>query len=131
MRGQISFQTVLLYTEVSQFMGSLNWVSGLIPLGRLHLRPLQQHFHSLGLTNRFTPPRRSDPLVLCQPARAMAGTYLFSHLESLSVLSMQADFIIFTDASTQGWDAHMGDSQISGIWTRSDRKLHINTLDRA
>ena len=44
-------------------MGSLNWASGLIPLGRLYLGPLQRHFHSLGLTNRFTPPRRSDPLV--------------------------------------------------------------------
>ena len=28
---RISSQTVLLYREVSQFMGSLNWVSGLIP----------------------------------------------------------------------------------------------------
>ena len=52
------------YTEVSQFMGSLNWASGLIPLGRLHLRPLQRHFHSLGLTNRFSTPRHSEPVVL-------------------------------------------------------------------
>ena len=41
-------------------MGSLNWASGLIPLGCLYLRPLQRHFHSLGLTDRFMPPRRSD-----------------------------------------------------------------------
>ena len=53
-----------LYTEVSHFMGSLNCASGLIPLGHLHLRPLQRHFHSLGLTNRFSTPRRSDPVVL-------------------------------------------------------------------
>ena len=45
-------------------MGSLNWASGLIPLGHLHLRPSQRHFHSLGLTNRFSPLRHSDPLVL-------------------------------------------------------------------
>ena len=38
---QISSKKILSYTEVSQFMGSLNWASGLIPLGRLHLRPLQ------------------------------------------------------------------------------------------
>ena len=30
-----------------------------IPLGHLYLRPLQRHFYSLGLTDRFTPPRRS------------------------------------------------------------------------
>ena len=55
---RISSQKTLSYKEVSRFMGSLNWASGLIPLGRLHLRPLQWHFHSLGLTNQFSPPRR-------------------------------------------------------------------------
>ena len=53
---RISSQKTLSYREVSQFMGSLNWASGLIPLGHLHLRPLQ-HFHSLGLTNRFSTPQ--------------------------------------------------------------------------
>ena len=62
---RISSQKTLSYREVSQFMGSLNWASGLIPLGHLHLRPLQ-HFHSLGLTNRFSTPRRSDPCYLTQ-----------------------------------------------------------------
>ena len=61
---RISSQKTLSYTEVSQFMGTLNWAAGLIPRGRLHLRPLQRHFYSLGLTNRFSPPRRSYPLVL-------------------------------------------------------------------
>ena len=60
---RISSQKTLSYREVYQFMGSLNWASGLIPLGHLHLTPLQ-HFHSLGLINRFSTPRRSDPVVL-------------------------------------------------------------------
>ena len=60
---RISSQKTLSYREVSQFMGSLNWASGIIPLGHLHLRPLQ-HFLSLGLTNRFSTPRRSDHVVL-------------------------------------------------------------------
>ena len=61
---RISSQKTLSYREVSQFMGSLNRASGLIPLGHLHLRPLQRHFHSLGLTNRFSTPRSSDPPTL-------------------------------------------------------------------
>ena len=108
-------------------MGSLNWASGLIPLGCLYLRPLQRHFHSLGLTNQFTPPRRSDPLVLAN---------LLQHWQDLRFLTsgipirtFQADFTIFTDASTQVWGANMGDSQISGTWTRTDRKLHIICLE--
>ena len=65
----LSSLRVLTYHQVSQLMGSLNWASGLIPLGRLYLRPLQRHFHSLGLTDRFTPPRQSDPLVLANLLR--------------------------------------------------------------
>ena len=65
----LSSLQVLTYSQVSQLMGSLNWASGLFPLGRLYLRPIQRHFVSLGLTNRFTPPRRSDPLVLANLLR--------------------------------------------------------------
>ena len=36
----LSSLKVLDYTQVSQLLGSLNWASGLIPLGRLYLRPL-------------------------------------------------------------------------------------------
>ena len=35
---------------------SITWASGLIPLCRLHLRPLQRHFHSVGLTNHYWNP---------------------------------------------------------------------------
>ena len=119
---------VLTYTQVSQLMGSLNWASGLIPLGRLYLRPLQRHFHSLGLTDRFTPPRRSDPLVLANLLRHWQDSHFLP--QESPIRTVQADFTIFTDASTQGWGAHMGDSQISGIWTLTDRKLHINCLER-
>ena len=62
-------------------MGSLNGASGLIPLGRLFLRPLQRHFHSLGLTDRFMPPSRSDPLVLAKSSAALAGP-MFSYLRN-------------------------------------------------
>ena len=108
-------------------MGSLNWASGLIPLDHLYLRPLQRHFHSLGLTNRFTPPRRSDPLVLANLLRHWQNLRFLT--SGIPIRTFQADFTIFTDASTQGWGTHMGDSQISGTWTHTDRKLHINYLE--
>ena len=72
-------------------------------------------FHSLGLTNRFTPLHRSDPLVLAN---------LLRHWQDLSFLTygipirpFQVEFTTLTDASTQSWGPHMGDSQISGTWT--------------
>ena len=97
---------------------------GLIPLGRLYLRPLQRHFHSLGLTSRFTPPRRSDPVVLANLLRHWLDPHFLT--SGIPIRPFQADYTIFTDASSQGWGAHMGDSKVSGFWTRIDRKLHIN-----
>ena len=86
---------VLAYAQVSQLMGSLNWASGLIPLGCLYLRPLQRHFHSLGLTDRFTQPRRSDPLSL--PTFYGAGrSHVFLPQESLSARSRRSSRFLRT-----------------------------------
>ena len=123
----LSSLEVLDYTQVSQLLGSLNWASGLIPLDHLYLRPLQRHFHSLGLTDRFTPPRRSDPLVLANLLRRWLDPRFLT--SGIPICAFQADFTIFTDASNQGWLAHMGDSKILGTWTLTDRKLHINCLE--
>ena len=66
-------------------MGSLSWASGLIPLGRLYLRPLQHH--SLGLTDRFTPQHRVDQIHWSLPAFYGTGkTYVFLPQESLSAI---------------------------------------------
>ena len=97
----LSSLQVLTYSQVSQLMGSLNWASGLIPLGRLYLRPLQHHFHSLGLTDRFTPPRRSDTLVLANLLRHWQDLRFLT--SGIPIHTFQVEFTIFTDASTQGW----------------------------
>ena len=123
----LSSLEVLNYSQVSHLMGSLNWASGLIPLGHLYLRPLQRHFHSLGLTNRFTPPRKSDPVVLANLLRQWLDPRFLT--SGIPIRPFQADYTIFTDASSQGWGAHMGDSKIAGTWTLIDRKLHINCLE--
>ena len=123
----LSSLKVLDYLRVSHFMGALNWASGLIPLGRLYLRPLQRHFHSLGLTSRFTPPHRSDPVVLANLLRHWLDPHFLT--SGIPIHPFQADYTIFTDASSQGWGAQMGDSKVSGFWTRVDCKLHINCLE--
>ena len=106
-------------------MGSLNWASGL--MSRLYLSLLQRHFHSLRLTNRFSPPRQSDQQFL---ASLLQQWQDLSFLTSgILIQPFQAEFTIFTGAFTQGWGAHMGDSQISGTWTHLDRQLNINCLE--
>ena len=123
----LSSLRVLTYSQVSQLMGSLSWASGLIPLGRLYLRPLQRHFHSLRSDKPVYATASIRPTGPCQPSTALAGP-TFSYLGN-PYPHFLADFTIFMDASTKGWGAHMGDSQILGTWTRTDCMLHINCLE--
>ena len=60
---------------MSQLLGSLVWASGLTPLGSLLLRPLQRHFHFLGLTAGLHWQGPTSP---CQPTQALAES-IFSH----------------------------------------------------
>ena len=39
------------------------------------------------------------------------------------------DLRLFTDASTEGWGAHILDSQTEGVWSPAQRLLHINNLE--
>ena len=47
-------------------------------------------------------------------------------MSGIPIRPFQVEFTVFMDACTQGWGAHMEDSQIAGVWTRSELELHIN-----
>ena len=36
---------------------------------------------------------------------------------------------LFTDASNEGWGAHLGDHTTKGVWSDSESQLHINFLE--
>ena len=36
---------------------------------------------------------------------------------------------LFTDASNEGWGAHLGDCMAKGVWSDSESQLHINFLE--
>ena len=124
-------------------MGSLKWASGLIPLGRLYLRPLQRHFHSLGLTDRFTPERRSDPLVLANLLRRWLDPCFLA--SGIPIRTFRADLTIFTGvqgghvcptalgssaSEPPGYDRH-GQFDSSFIYQQAGRDSlpHLATLD--
>ena len=69
-------------------------------------------------------------------SRSSSGNPVSGQWQDLSFLTtgipirpFQADITIFLDASTQGWGAHMGDSQILGTWAPTGRRLYINCLE--
>ena len=42
---------------------------------------------------------------------------------------LQHSLQIFTDASNEGWGAHLGDSTTRGVWSKPESRLHINFLE--
>ena len=36
---------------------------------------------------------------------------------------------VFTDASNEGWDAHLGDSTARGVWSKPESRLHKNYFE--
>ena len=36
---------------------------------------------------------------------------------------------LFTDASNEGWGAHLGQSSTKGLWSGREKRLHINVLE--
>ena len=63
----------------------------------------------------------------CQPSAALAGP-MFSYLRNPNP-HVSGGFHDFYGRLHAGVGRHMGDSQISGIWAHTDRKLHINCLE--
>ena len=65
----ISSQKTLSYREGSQFMGSLNWASGLIPHGSGYVSVASDSGHnSMSQTHSGLPKCDSRPLVSAEPA---------------------------------------------------------------
>ena len=112
---------------VWQFMsliGLLTATEKQVHLGRLHMRPIQWH-----VKNNW---RILESLEKVIPVPRSLHPHLKWWLEESNVLSGQPlhplkhALQIFTDASKEGWGAHLNERTARGTWSLSESKLHIN-----
>ena len=115
---------------VRQFMsliGLLTATEKQVHLGRLHMRPIQWH-----LNNNWRVPESLEKVI---PIPRSLHPHLSWWLEESSVLPGQPlhplkhALQIFTDASKEGWGAHLNERTARGTWSLSESKLHINHLE--
>ena len=111
-------------------LGLLSLATDAIPLGRLHLRPLQIY-----LLAHWAPSLKDLKALI-----AVKHDLLDHHLKwwldrectrarmPLDIPETQAH--LFTDASESGWGAHLANLQVSGVWSPREAMLHINQLER-
>ena len=96
-------------------------------LGRLHMRPIQWH-----LKNNWRVPEALEKII---PVPRSLHPHLEWWLDESNLLQGQPlhplkhALQIFTDASKEGWGAHLGEHTARGSWSVPESKLHINFLE--
>ena len=115
---------------VRQFMsliGLLTATEKQVRSGRLHMRPIQWH-----LKRHWQVPEVLEKVIPLPPS---LQPHLDWWLDEENVLRGQPlhplshALQLFTDASNEGWDAHLGDSTARGVWSEVESQLHINFLE--
>ena len=115
---------------VRKFMsliGLLTATEKQVHLGRLHMRPIQWH-----LKNNWRVPESLEKVI---PVPKSLHPHLRWWLEESNVLlgqplhPLKHALQIFTDASNEGWGAHLDDHTAWGTWSLPESKLHINHLE--
>ena len=99
----------------------------MVPEGRLHMRPFQFH-----LKEHWRYPQSLDSLLPWteaiaahldwwqNPSNMMKGADLHPKDHSIQ---------LFTDASNEGWGAHLDQNSTKGLWSDREKRLHINVLE--
>ena len=115
---------------IRQFMsliGLLTATEKQVHLGRLHMRPIQwhlkNHWRILESLEKVIPiPRSLHPHLQwwLQEDNVLTGQPLHPIKHALQ---------IFTDASKEGWGAHLNEHTARGTWSLPESKLHINYLE--
>ena len=115
---------------VRQFMsliGLLTATEKQVHLGRLHMRPIQWH-----LKQHWRIPESLEKVI---PIPSSLHPHLQWWLQEDNVLTGQPlhpikhALQIFTDASKEGWGAHLNEFTARGTWSLPESKLHMNYLE--
>ena len=109
-------------------LGHMTSLERLVPRGRLHMRPLQ---FQLGRHWSQHVDAPSSPVPLNVESRQALDWWRSpEHLRQGVPLRTQLPQVtLFTDASTDGWGAHIDNHLVRGTWSAAEQKLHINNLE--
>ena len=130
LQGKMQALLLLPTCPVRQFMsliGLLTATEKQVHLGRLHMRPIQWH-----LKNHWRVPESLEKII---PLPRSLHPHLQWWLEEDNVLQgqplhpMKHAVQIFTDASKEGWGAHLNELTARGSWSVPESQLHINYLE--
>ena len=123
----LKLKYVLTARCLMSLIGLLGSTEKMVSERRLQMRPIQFH-----LKEHWRYPQSLDSLLPLtemisahldwwqNPANVMKGADLHPKDHSIQLL---------TDASNEGWDAHLDQSSTKGLWSDQEKRLHINVLE--
>ena len=124
---RLKSKRVLTARCLMSLIGLLASTEKMVPEGRLHMRPFQFH-----LREHWRYPQSLDNLLPWteaivahldwwqNPSNVMKGADLHPKDHSIQ---------LFTDASNEGWGAHLDKNSTKGLWSEREKRLHINVLE--
>ena len=124
---RLKSKRVLTARCLMSLIGLLASTEKMVPEGRLHMRPFQFH-----LREHWRYPQSLDNLLPWteaiaahldwwqNPSNVMKGADLHPKDHSIQ---------LFTDASNEGWGAHLDQNSTKGLWSDREKRLHLNVLE--
>ena len=114
--------------EWLRLLGHMSSLEKLVILGRAHMRSLQfqlkahwrQNIDSPYAHISITSEVLLDLIWWVNPEHLLAG---------IPLETTNPDLLLHTDASLEGWGAHLDELQAAGLWTPQEKQLHINLLE--
>ena len=114
--------------QFSQLLSFLNSLADVVPLGRLHIRPLQfflqEHWDSASQVWEALVPIL--PVLL---PHLDWWTHRENVLTGVALLHPVPSLTLYTDSSLQGWGAFLEGKSVSGVWSLVQQQEHINLLE--
>ena len=107
-------------------LGTMSSMDTQVPLGRLHRKPL-----NMSLMDKWKG-KRLGAMVAVGPHDKHLLRWWSSRehvMVGQTLRPFKSQLVIFTDASKQGWGAHVGSTMASGVWPTSWSSYHINWLE--
>ena len=100
----------------------------LVPMGRLHMRPIQLYLLAWWKPN-VLPLNHMIPVKSSLTQHLLWWTVRENVFKGMPLQEPTTQMTLVTDASEMGWGAHLENRQMAGLWPPEYRSKHINWLE--